>query len=170
MWDCTDGVPLRESGDSVHTNLLPQEIAVAMTLPEISKKMRDIDFSMLFTRAANGAMAGRPMSNNGDVEYDGDSFFFAYENTTTIQDIERDPNVALSLAGAKSLLGKPGLFIAIEGSADLIREKARFEAHWNSDLDRWFEGGIDTAGLVLIKVHAQRVHYWDGEDSGEVSL
>ena len=139
-----------------------------MTLPELSKKMSAIDFSMFFTRAENGAMAGRPMSNNGDVEYDGDSFFFADGNTTAIQDIERDANVALSLAGAKSLLGKPGLFISIEGTASLIRDKAQFEEHWTSDLDRWFKGGTDTPGLVLIKVSAKRIHYWDGEDSGEI--
>jgi general stress protein 26 len=143
---------------------------VPMTLPELSKKMSDIDFSMLFTRAENGAMAGRPMSNNGDVEYDGDSFFFAYENTTAVQDIERDANVSLSLAGAKGLLGKPGLFISIEGKAELIRDKAMFVEHWTSDLDRWFDKGADTPGIALIKVHAKRIHYWNGEDSGEIAV
>ena len=143
---------------------------MGMSLAELSKKMQDIDFSMLFTRAENGAMAGRPMSNNGDVEYDGDSFFFALGSTTTVQDIDRDPAVALSLAGAKGLLGKPGLFIAVEGKASLIREKAQFTEHWTKDLDRWFEQGTDTPDLVLIKVHAQRVHYWNGDDSGEVPL
>jgi general stress protein 26 len=125
---------------------------------------------MLFTRAQSGAMAGRPMSNNGDVEYDGDSFFFAFEQSSTVHDIERDPTVALSIAGPKGLLGKPGLFIAVEGKAQLIREKAQFSKHWTIDLDRWFEQGIDTPGIVLIKVHAERVHYWEGEDNGEVKL
>jgi len=141
-----------------------------MTLAELSKKMQSIDFSMLFTRAASGAMAGRPMSNNGDVEYDGDSYFFTSEDAMTVADIERDPTVALSLAAPKGLLGKPGLFIAVEGSAQLIREKAAFTEHWTKDLDRWFEQGVDSPGLVLIKVTAKRVHYWDGEDSGEVKL
>jgi general stress protein 26 len=143
---------------------------MTMTLPELSKKMQGIDFSMLFTRAANGAMAGRPMSNNGDVEYNGDSYFFSFGAATMVHDIERDANVALSLAGPKSLLGKPGLFIAVEGKAQLIRDKASFAQHWTRDLDRWFEQGVDTPGIVLINVHAERVHYWDGEDSGEVKL
>jgi len=78
---------------------------MTMTLPELSKKMQGIDFSMLFTRAANGAMAGRPMSNNGDVEYDGDSYFFTSEKASMVQDIARDPIVALSLAVSKGLLG-----------------------------------------------------------------
>ena len=141
-----------------------------MTLKDIAKKMRDIDFAMLFTKAAGGELAGRPMSNNQDVDYDGDSWFFSDGDTQTARDIARDPKVALSFAGAKGLLGKPPLFIAVEGEAELIRDKAAFQAHWNKDLDRWFAQGIDTPGLVLIKVHARRIHYWDGEENGEVKL
>jgi general stress protein 26 len=141
-----------------------------MTLAELSKRMKDIDFSMLFTRSDSGALAGRPMSNNGDVEYDGDSFFFTFEDSHTVHDIRRDATVALSLAGSKSLLGKPGLFIAVQGKAALIRDKASFSQHWNKDLDRWFDQGVDTPGIVLIKVRADRVNYWDGEDTGEVRI
>jgi len=46
-----------------------------LTLPELARKMAGIDFSLLQTHAG-GEIAGRPMSNNGDVDYDGDSWFF----------------------------------------------------------------------------------------------
>jgi general stress protein 26 len=131
---------------------------MTMNLAKLSEKMKDIDFSMLITRAETGAMAGRPMSNNADVEYDGDSYFFTSETANAVEQIERDPNVTLSLAGSKGLLGRPGLFIAVEGKAELIRDKAAFSQHWNKNLDRWFEKGVDTPGIVLIKVHAHRVH------------
>jgi hypothetical protein len=52
--------------------------------------------------------------------------------------------------------------------SELIRDKAEFEAHWTKGLERWFEDGVDTPGLVLIKVHANRIHCWDGENEGEV--
>lgn len=39
-----------------------------------------------------------------------------------------------------------------------------------TDLDRWFEQGVDTPGLVLIRVAAARIHYWDGEDEGELTV
>jgi general stress protein 26 len=141
-----------------------------LTLPELAKKMKDIDFTMLSTRTASGAISARPMSNNGDVEYDGDSWFFSFEDAGAIEDIKRDPNVGLSLQGAKSLVGKPPLFIAVEGSAELIHDKAAFEAHWTPDMDRWAKQGLDTPGIVLIKVHASRIHYWDGEDEGELTV
>jgi general stress protein 26 len=62
------------------------------------------------------------------------------------------------------------VFITVQGEAKLIRDKKAFEAHWVDDLERWFEDGVDTEGLVLIKVHANRIHYWDGESEGEVAI
>lgn len=143
---------------------------MTMTLPELAKAMRDIDFAMLQTHTDGGEIAGRPMSNNAEVEYNGDSFYFSMEDTRTCDDIKRHPKVALAFQGNTGLLGKPGIMIAVEGRAELIRDKALFAEHWTKDIERWFEQGIDTPGLVLIKVHATRIHYWNGEDEGELSF
>ncbi len=140
------------------------------SLADIAEKMKDIDFTMLSTRAEGGEIDARPMSNNRYVDYDGDSWFFACDDTRTVTDIQRDPQVGLSLQGKGGLLGKPPIFIAIEGKAELIRDKAAFAEHWVKDMEIWFEQGVDTPGLVLIKVVAERIHYWDGKDQGEVSL
>jgi len=139
-----------------------------LTITDLAEKMRDIDFAMLFTATDNGALAGRPMSNNRDVEYAGDSFYFTFEQSRTVADVERDPKVALSFQGSKGLLGKPPLFVSVQGVAELIRDKGAFEQHWTKDLDRWFPDGVDTPGVVLIKVRAERIHYWNGEDAGEI--
>lgn len=143
---------------------------MTLTLPELAKKMQKIDFCMMLTKSEFGAIASRPMSNNGDVDYDGDSFFFSYTDTRKIRELTADPSVSLTLTAPPSLLGKPGIFVAVEGRASLIADKAVFEAHWTSDLDRWFPEGIDTPGLVLIKVHADTIQYWDGEDNGVIRI
>lgn len=140
------------------------------TLADIAEAMRDIDFAMLTTRTDGGALSARPMSNNRDVDFDGDCWFFSDGSTRTIGDIEHDPQVGLTFQAKGGLLGKPGMFIGIEGRARLVRDKGAFADHWNKDLERWFADGIDTPGLTLIHVHAARVHYWDGEDQGEVTL
>ena len=100
----------------------------------------------------------------------GDSYFFTYEQSRMVADIRRDPTVSLSFQGKSGLLGKPPIFIAVEGRAELIGHKQAFREHWTSDLDYWFENGIETPGLVLIKVHASRIHYWNGEEDGELLL
>jgi general stress protein 26 len=137
-------------------------------LKDLAKKMKGIDFTVLSTHAADGTIAARPMSNNGDVEYDGDSWFFTSDDTHVVSEIESNPKVGLALQGSKGLLGQPGIFITIEAEAELIRDKATFKAHWTKDLERWFKDGVDSPGLVLIKAHATRIHYWDGEDQGEL--
>ena len=44
------------------------------------------------------------------------------------------------------------------------------EEHWVSDLDQWFEDGLDTPGVAMVIVKAKRIKYWQGEDEGEVKL
>ncbi|GAY19652.1 pyridoxamine 5'-phosphate oxidase family protein [Sphingobium fuliginis] len=141
-----------------------------LTLDSLAEKMKDIDFAMLSTHADGGQIGARPMSNNQDVAYGGDSFYFTTEDTLMVKDIERDPRVGLSFQGRTGLLKQNPLFIAVEGRADLIRDRDAFRAHWNSQLQDWFEEGPDTPGLVMIKVHAQRAHVWDGENEAELEL
>ena len=143
---------------------------MTMTMHEVSKAMGKIDFAMLTTRTDGGQLASRPMSNNGQVDYDGDSFYFSWDSARTVSDIARDPHVALSFQGSAGLLGKPPLFVAVEGNADIVRDKSAFAEHWSPDLERWFPEGIDTEGMVMIHVHADRVHYWDGGDEGEIPV
>lgn len=141
-----------------------------LSLADVSEKMRDIDFTMLSTRTEGGAIASRPMSNNREVDYDGDSYFFTCDDKRTVADIERDPNVGLGYQSKSGMLGMKPLFIAVEGRAELIRDKSRFAEHWTEDLDAWFKQGVDTPGLVMIKVAAGRLHYWDGFEEGELML
>ena len=139
------------------------------TLEEISEKMAGIDIAILSTHTANGQIANRPMSNNGDVKYDGTSYYFTYEQARTVADIEADPKVALGFTSAGGIF-TDAIYVAVEGTAELIRDKAAFQTHWTNDLDRWFTKGIDTPNIVLIKVKASRITYWDGEDEGDVHV
>ncbi len=141
-----------------------------MTLADIAERMRDIDIAMLMTHTDDGNIAGRPMSNNKDVEYDGDSYYFTWSHTRMAREIELHPRVAICFQAGKSLLGKPGIHINVEGKAEILRDKGSFRAHWSKELDRWFDQGVDTPGVVMIKVHARRVHYWDGMDEGEIPV
>jgi len=139
------------------------------TLADIAQDMAGIDIAILSTHTENGEIANRPMSNNGDVAYDGTSYYFSYEQARAISDIERDPKVALGFSSEAGLFSE-GIYVAVEGTAELIRDKAAFQQHWTSDLDKWFDKGVDTPGIVLIKVKAKRVTYWQGRDEGEVKL
>ncbi|MDZ4789829.1 MAG: pyridoxamine 5'-phosphate oxidase family protein [Hyphomicrobiales bacterium] len=134
------------------------------TLAELSKKMRQIDITMLTTHTDGGVIASRPMSNNGEVEYDGTSFYFTWEKSRMVSDIKRDPKVSLVFQGEDMFL------VAVQGEAEIVTDNTEFEAHWTKGLDQWFKDGVDTKGLVMIKMAATRIHYWDGENDGELKL
>lgn len=139
-------------------------------LSELADKMKDIDFAILSTRTEGGAISARPMSNNREVEYDGGAFFFTCDDARSVSDIARDPRVGLAYQAKSGMLGMRPFFLTVEGRAEIIRDKDSFAEHWTKDLDRWFKEGIDTPGLALLKVSAERIHYWDGYDEGEIAL
>ena len=144
-------------------------IMTRKSIAELAKDMAGIDIAILSTHTENGEIANRPMSNNGDVTYDGTSYYFAYEQARAVSDIERNPKVALGFTSEKGLVSD-GIYVAIEGIAELIRDKAAFRQHWTQDLDKWFDRGTDTPGIVLIKVKATRATYWEGRDEGQIDL
>ncbi|NIJ55678.1 pyridoxamine 5'-phosphate oxidase family protein [Dyadobacter arcticus] len=134
------------------------------TLKDVSEIMKDRDICMLTTTTSNGMLASRPMSNNRQVEYDGDSYFFTWEGSRMVADIEMDNGVNLGFQQGY------GLFISITGTAEVTRSREKMEEHWVEDLDKWFEEGLDTPGLAMITVAAKQIKYWQGEDEGEIRL
>lgn len=136
------------------------------TLKDISRKLAEIDLVMLMTHTHEGGISGRPMNNGRNDEYRGETYFLTSNRTRMVADIERNRSVALSYCG----LEKPTISITVQGEAELVRDKDAFKAHWTDDLTRWFPRGLDTPDLILIRIRASRIHYWDGEKEGEVKL
>jgi general stress protein 26 len=139
------------------------------SLADVAKEMAGIDIAILSTHTESGEIANRPMSNNGDVAYDGTSYYFTYEQARAVTDIQRNPKVALGFSSEAGLF-TDGIYVAVEGVAELIRDKAAFQQHWTSDLDKWFDNGVNTPGIVLIKVKAMRATYWKGREEQQIDL
>jgi general stress protein 26 len=135
-----------------------------LSLTGIARHMRKIDICMMNTQSPRGGINSRPMSNNGDVTYKGDSYFFTYEGSQKIKDITATPQVSLNFEGEK------GLYITITGKAKLIRAKAQMEEHWIDSLRQWFKDGLNTPGIVLIHVKGQKIKYWQKNKEGEIKV
>jgi general stress protein 26 len=94
----------------------------------------------------NGQIANRPMSNNGDVKYDGTSYYFTYEQARTVTDIQANPKVALGFTSPCGIFAD-AIYIAIEGIAELIRDRGwqfgkispRQEPYARSAFGWWFD-------------------------------
>ena len=135
------------------------------SIAQVAKMMRDLDFCMLTTRAEDGNLRSRPMSNNGEVEFDGDVWFFSAAESRKVSEIEADPSVELSFSDPERFL-----FISMSGQASIVDDIAKKRELWIEDLERWFENGPDDESIVLIKVTPTVVAYWNGEENEELTL
>ncbi len=134
------------------------------TLEEVTKRMKYLDLCMMTTQSGRGQLSSRPMSNNGDVKYDGNSYFFTYEKSTVVKDITQNPQVNLSFRGANDL------FISLQGHAVLVKNKSDLKEHWIDALNQWFKDGIETPGIIMIHVKAHKIKYWQKMEMGEVTI
>ena len=134
------------------------------SLATIARYMRKLDICMMVTQSKSGNLNSRPMSNNGDVKYSGHSYFFTYEGSKKIKDIESNSKISLNFEG------KDGLYISVSGKAKLIRNKAVFAEHWVDSLGQWFPEGIDSPGMILIDVKGTEIHYWQKSKEGKIKL
>lgn len=135
-----------------------------ISLASLARTMRQLDICMMVTQSGRGSLNSRPMSNNKDVAYKGDSYFFTYENSQKIKDLEQNPWLILNFDDGKNF------YISISGRATLIRNKATFAKHWEDSLNKWFKQGLDTPGIVLIHVKGRRLQYWKRARQGEITL
>ncbi len=127
---------------------------------QIAELLKDIDICMLVTRE-NGAVRGRPMSNNRKVEYDGDNWFFSYRDSGKVRQIQADPSVELAYVDTER-----GTWVSIEGTAEVVEDDERKRELWEDELKDWFQEGAEDDGVVLIKVRADRIHAWaNGEET-----
>jgi general stress protein 26 len=132
-------------------------------LTAVAKLLAKLDICMFTTRAEDGAVHGRPMSNNGEVEWDGDSWFFSFQDTDKVRQIEAEPRVQLGFIDNAN-----HVWINVEGEATVVRDDTeRKQSLWLPDLERWFEKGPEDPDVVLIKVRARHIDAWskDGERS-----
>jgi general stress protein 26 len=131
----------------------------------ISSLMRNLDLCMLTTRASDGALHSRPMSNNGEVEFGGDVWFFSDRRSRKVREIQQDPRVSVSYAAPER-----GVWLALEGKASIVSDIEKKKELWLKELERWFESGPEDDSVVLIRVSAERAEHWGKEGDGVVEL
>jgi general stress protein 26 len=128
-------------------------------LAKLRELIKDIDFGML-TTVDDGSLRSRPMSTNGEVDADGDLWFFTYASTHKVEEIRRDRHVNVSFADPKH-----HRYVSVSGLAELVRDRTKIEQLWKPELKAWFPKGADEPDIALLKVHATKAEYWDSPSS-----
>lgn len=119
---------------------------------------------MLTTMTAEGRHVSRPMALQ-DVEFDGDLWFFAYEDSAKVGQLRTHPEVNVSFSNDKR-----SEWTSISGRAETVHDRAKVDELWSAPLKTWFPDGKDTPGLTLIRVEADTAEYWESSSSKVVRL
>ncbi len=123
-------------------------------LADVATAMASIDFCMMQTVGEHGVNT-RPMSNNGEVEYEGDNWFFAHASSEKISEITNDDRVHLTFADNQG----PS-FISVWGRGRVVNDVKLKKQMWHKSLEQWFENGPEDPEVCLIQVTADRIQTW----------
>ena len=129
-------------------------------LGKLREIVKAVDICMLTTVDERGDLHSRPMSNNRDVEFGGDLWFFTYGSSLKADEVGRVPKVNASFADVDAQL-----YASLTGGAEVVRDRAKIEELWKPQLKAWFPDGVDTPDIALLKVTVERAEYWDGSQS-----
>ncbi|HKO44211.1 MAG TPA: pyridoxamine 5'-phosphate oxidase family protein [Pyrinomonadaceae bacterium] len=130
------------------------------SLQKLRELVKDIDFCMLTTIDENGDPHSRPMSSNGDIDPDGDLWFFTNLSSHKVTEIENLPKVNLSFADPENQR-----YISITGVAELVRDRQKIEELWRPEFKIWFPKGKDDPEIALLRIGLQKGEYWDNPSS-----
>ena len=125
----------------------------------ITRLVSDAKVAMLTTTTAEGKQVSRPMGLQ-EAEFDGDLWFFAYDDSAKVAQIKDTPEVNVSFSDTKN-----SSWTSIAGRAEIVHDRAKAEELYTPTLRAWFPDGLETPGLTLIKIHADTAEYWEGPDS-----
>ena len=134
-------------------------------IPEIAALIKKIDLCMFTTSGDDGQLHTRPMSNNGQVEWEGTSWFFAPNDGRLVAELQVDPQ-----AVAAYRAGDAYDFISISGRATIETDAELKKQYWLPELERWFPNGPGDPNVALIRLDAEHADWWTGEGDGSADL
>jgi general stress protein 26 len=135
------------------------------SIEKLVEMVKDIRSCMLITNPVKaGSLSGRPMGVN-TVDEDGSMWFFTKKSSNKADEIEADSKVSLAIVDDSD-----GIYLMINGTANLSQDKAKMEELWNPYVKAWFPDGLEDPELMLIKVIPTDANYWDSSSNTMVEI
>ena len=129
---------------------------------KVKKMAADAKICMLTTRTRDGKLVSRPMALQ-DIEFEGELWFFTYAGSDLAAEIEVHPQVNVAFSDPKQ-----HNWVSIAGTATRVDDHAKAKELWNPLLKAWFPDGLETPGLILVRVHGESAEYWEAAHSSKV--
>jgi general stress protein 26 len=122
-------------------------------LQRFKEILDSFDNAMLVSHSPDGSLRARPMAIAG-VGNDGELWFITSIESPKVEELEREPSVAIvAQSGTK--------FLSISGLAEVRRDRDVIEEHWLPEFNLWFEEGQQDPTATAIRLVPTRAEYWD---------
>lgn len=116
--------------------------------------IKDIRVAMVTTVEADGTLHTRPLAALS-YQSDEELWFFTKVDSAKVREVEQDVHVSVAYADTAK-----NNYVAVAGTAEIVRDKAKAEELWTPFARAWFPEGMDDPELVLLRVRMQRAEYW----------
>ena len=124
--------------------------------------IKDIEFTLMVTRGADGKLSGRPMAAM-QKDFDGELWFMSRDATPKVGEVLHDTHVLLAYSDPKSQN-----YVSVAGNAEIVRDHAKIKQLWTEAARVWFPKGPDDPNICLIRVDVETAEYWDSPNSAWV--
>ena len=132
----------------------------SQSIAKIRDMIKDINFCMLTTLDTDGSLHSRPMAINGEVEANGDLWFFTYGSSHKVTEVNRNQQVNVSFSAPDKQC-----YVSLCGMAEIVKDRAKMQELWKPELKAWFPQELDEPDIALLKVNTTTAEYWDAPAS-----
>jgi general stress protein 26 len=119
---------------------------------------------MITTMGADRIPASRPMWVQ-EVDEQGQIWFFTSTFSSLIKQVRENHKVHITFADS----GK-NKYLCANASAVEVDDQNKMKELWDPTLKAWFKEGLETPGIVLLKVTMEDAEYWDSPNSAVVRI
>jgi general stress protein 26 len=149
-----DDAPRTET-ERVEGDMTAAEVTGPEAIARLKELVEDIDIAALTTRDAASNLVSRPMSTR-EMDANGDIWFFTLDDSKKVDDAELHHEVGLAYLDTSG-----HRYVSIAGRATVVHDRAHMERLYSPSLDIWFENGLDTPALALLRVTPVECEYWE---------
>lgn len=122
-------------------------------LEHFRELLKGFSEGMLVTKNDDGELHGRPMVV-AQLEEDGVIYLSTSLRSPKLKEIEQDPRVAVYFQ-------KPRCYVAVNGSVEVVQDRAKIAEMWQESWRVWFPEGKDSPDLCLLRITPSHGEYWD---------
>ena len=127
---------------------------VPRNIRQLRKLLTGLPVGMLTTQTLSGESRSRPMLVQ-DVDESGWLWFLTDRSSRKTCDLTQNPRASVVFQSPRG-----DRFVALQGTAIVVRDNVQLKRMWNSSFRSWFPKGKTDPAIVLVALRVTHVEYW----------